>query len=187
MALMYNLMSSPYLYWIPQGMPFLRLGDTRYHPLTTIESMDPARLRLLDRNISDYQHDDNDVQAALADIVKGTDTGGEALIDLPVVCRVQPHRRLLRYPLLLKTEWRDRVYHRLRKAGLGPSILYPSSLQRIPGLKDLLGGQGNFPSAEAFAGRILTLPTHERVRHADIRGIREILVSDTRERHLQTF
>ena len=56
MAMLYNLMSSPNLYWIPQGLPFLRLGDTRYHPLTAIESMEPARLRLLDRNISEYQH-----------------------------------------------------------------------------------------------------------------------------------
>ena len=127
------------------------------------------------------------MQAALADIVKGTDTSGDALIDLPAVCRVQPHRRLLRYPLLLKTEWRDRVYHRLRKAGLGPSLLYPTSLPRIPGLKDLLDGQGNFQSAEAFARRMLTLPTHDRVRHADIRKIREILVADSRERHIQTL
>ncbi len=187
MALLYNLMSSPYLYWIPQGLPFLRLGDTRFYPLTAIESMDPGRLRLLDQNIYKYQHDYNDVQAALADIVKGTDTSEEALIDLPAVCQVQSHRRLLRYPLLIQAEWRDRIYRRLRKAGLGPSLLYPSSLPRIPGLEDLLHGQGNYPAAEAFARRILTLPTHDRVRHDDIRRIREILVADSRERHIQTF
>ncbi|MGW8228057.1 MAG: DegT/DnrJ/EryC1/StrS family aminotransferase [Gammaproteobacteria bacterium] len=181
MALIYNFMSSPYLYWIPQGLPFLRLGDTRYHPLTAIESMDAARLRLLDRNISDYQHHTNDVQAAMADIVKGTSTSGEAWVDLPAVCRAQPHRRLLRYPLLVQAERRDRIYHRLRKTGLGPSLLYPSSLPRIPGLKDLLSDQGNFPAAEAFAGRILTLPTHDRVRQADIRKIREIFLADNRK------
>jgi dTDP-4-amino-4,6-dideoxygalactose transaminase len=187
MAMLYNLMRSPHLYWIPQGLPFLHLGDTRYHPLTAIESMDPARLRLLDRNISEYQHHNNDVQTALADIVKGTDASEEALIDLPAVCQVQSHRRLLRYPLLIQAEWRDRIYRRLRNAGLGPSLLYPSSLPRIPGLKDLLHGQENFPAAEAFAGRILTLPTHDRVQHADIRKIREILVADHRERHIQTL
>ena len=149
MALLYNLMSSPYLYWIPQGLPFLRLGDTRYHPLTAIESMDPARLRLLDRNIYKYQHDYNDVQAALADIVKGTDTSGEALIDLPAVCQVQPHRRLLRYPLLIQAEWRDRVYRRLRKAGLGPSLLYPSSLPRI-GLGGPVAWPGGFPGGRCI-------------------------------------
>ena len=186
-ALLYNLMSSPYLYWIPQGLPFLRLGDTRYHPLTAIETMDPARLRLLDRNVSKYQHDKNDVQVALADIAKEAGGSGGVVIDLPAVCRVQPHRRLLRYPLLVQAEWRDRVYHRLRNAGLGPSLLYPSSLPRIHGLENLLQGQGDFPAADAFARRILTLPTHEGVRKADIGKIREILVADCSERLIETF
>ena len=187
MALLYNLMRSPYLYWIPQGLPFLRLGETRYRPLPAIESMDPARLRLLDRNISEFQHDKNFAQAALADIVKETDTCGEALIDLPAVCRVQPHRRLLRYPLLIQAECRDRVYHRLRNAGLGPSRLYPSSLPRIHGLEHLLQGQGDFPAADAFARRMLTLPTHEGVRKADIGKIRAILDADCSERLIQTL
>ena len=178
MALLYNLMRSPYLYWIPLGLPFLHLGDTRYHPLPAIETMDPARLRLLDRNVSEYQHHKNDVQVALADIAKETGASGGMVIDLPGVCRVKPHRRLLRYPLLIQAEWRDRVYYRLRNAGLGPSLLYPSSLPRIHGLDELLQGQGDFPAADAFARRILTLPTHEGVRNADIGKIREILVAD---------
>lgn len=186
-ALLYNLMSSPYLYWIPQNLPFLHLGDTRYHPLTAIETMDPVRLRLLCRNVSKYQHDNNGVQAALADIAKETVGRGGGVIDLPDACKVQPHRRLLRYPLLVQAEWRDRVYYRLRNAGLGPSLLYPSSMPRIHGLVNLLQGQGNFPVADAFARRILTLPTHEGVRNADIVKIREILVADCSERLIQTY
>ena len=177
-ARLYNLMRSPYLYWIPLSLPFLHLGETRYHPLTAIETMDPVRLRLLSRNVSKYQHHTNDVQAALADIARGLGDGGEAWIDLSAVCRVQPHQRLLRYPLLVQAEWRDRVYHRLRNAGLGPSLLYPSSLPRIHGLENLLRGQGDFPAADAFARRILTLPTHEGVRKADVCRIREILVAE---------
>jgi len=177
-ALLYNWMSSPFLYWIPRGLPFLHLGDTRYRPLNAIETMDPARFRLLDRNVSKYQHDRNDVQAALAGIAKETGASGGVVIDLPGVCQVQPHRRLLRYPLLVQAEWRDRVYHRLRNAGLGPSLLYPSSLPRIRGLENLLQGQGDFPAADAFARRILTLPTHDRVRKADVGRIREILVAE---------
>jgi dTDP-4-amino-4,6-dideoxygalactose transaminase len=186
-ALLYNLMRSPYLYWIPQGLPFLHLGDTRYHPLTAIETMDPARLQLLDWNVTKYQHDKNGVQVALADIAKETGSSGGVVIDLPGACRVQPQRRLLRYPLLVQAEWRDRVYHRLRNAGLGPSLLYPSSLPRIHGLENLLQDQVDFPAADAFARRLLTLPTHEGVRNADIAKIREILVADFSERLIQTF
>jgi len=89
--------------------------------------------------------------------------------------------------LLIQTAWRDRVYHRLRNAGLGPSLLYPSSLPRIHGLEKLLQGQGAFPAADAFARRILTLPTHEGVRKADIGKIREILVAECSERLIETF
>jgi dTDP-4-amino-4,6-dideoxygalactose transaminase len=186
-ALLYNLMRSPYLYWIPQGLPFLHLGDTRYSPLTAIETMDPERCRLLDCNVSGYQQRNNDVQAALAGIAKETGASGGVVIDLPGVCQVQSRRRLLRYPLLVQAEWRDRIYHRLRSAGLGPSLLYPSSLPRIHGLENLLQGQGDFPAADAFARRILTLPTHDGVRKADIGKIREILVADCSERLIETF
>jgi dTDP-4-amino-4,6-dideoxygalactose transaminase len=177
-ARLYNLMRSPYLYWIPLSLPFLHLGETRYHPLTAIETMDPVRLRLLSRNVSKYQHDNNNVQAALADIAKETVGRGGGVIDLPDACKVQPHRRLLRYPMLVQAEWRDRIYRRLRNAGLGPSLLYPSSMPRIHGLDNLLQGQGNFPVADAFARRILTLPTHEGVCKADVCRIREILVAE---------
>ena len=186
-GLLYNMMSSPYLYWMPQGLPFLHLGETRYHPLSAIETMDPVRLRLLYRNVSEYQHGNNDVQAALADIAKEAGGMGGRAIDLPAVCRFQPHRRLLRYPLLVQAELRDRVYHRLRDSGLGPSLLYPSSLPRILGLESLLQGQGDFPAANAFARRMLTLPTHEGVRNADIVKIREILVENCDERTIRTL
>jgi hypothetical protein len=186
MALLYNVMRSPYLYWIPQGLPFLHLGDTRYHRLTTIETMDPVRLGLFDRNVSEYQHGKNAVQSALADIANAAGGSGGVVLDLPAVCRVQPDRRLLRYPLLVHAAWRDRVYHRLRNAGLGPSLLYPSSLPGLPGLENLLQDQGSYPVAEAFAGRILTLPTHDGVRNADINKIRDILVVDCNECRIQT-
>jgi dTDP-4-amino-4,6-dideoxygalactose transaminase len=100
------------------------------------------------------------------------------LIDVPAVCRVERHRRLLRYPLLVPPEWRDRLYLRLRNAGLGASRLYPSSLPHIPGLGSQLEGQGDFPAAEALAARMLTLPTHVGVRDHDVRKIGEILVAD---------
>ena len=43
-AMLYNLLLSPRLYWIPQALPFLHLGETRYHPLERILPMDDARV-----------------------------------------------------------------------------------------------------------------------------------------------
>jgi dTDP-4-amino-4,6-dideoxygalactose transaminase len=99
----------------------------------------------------------------------------EGLIDLAEVCGVPPLRPLLRYPLLVDAPARDRVYRDLRRYGLGPSRMYPAALPDIPGLERILAGQGRFPAARAFAGRILTLPTHGRVRSGDIQKMRQVL------------
>jgi len=55
--------------------------------------------------------------------------------------------------------------------------MYPSSLPNISGLYGLLQGQGKFPVADEFSRRILTLPTHNRVRKPDIEKIRQIIDS----------
>ena len=42
-VLMFNRMISPRLYWLPQSLPFLNLGETRYYPLADIAAMVQAR------------------------------------------------------------------------------------------------------------------------------------------------
>jgi dTDP-4-amino-4,6-dideoxygalactose transaminase len=44
----------------------------------------------------------------------------------------------------------------------------------------VLAGQGPFPAAEAFATRILTLPTHTGVRRGDVAKMCRVL--DAREK-----
>ena len=52
-----------------------------------------------------------------------------------------------------------------------------ATLPGIPGLEGALAEPGPFPSAEAFAARILTLPTHNRVANGDIAEIRQVINS----------
>jgi len=173
----YNLASSPRHYWITQGMPFLRLGSTRYRPLARVAPMSPQIRALLENNIYKYQQDEGVAQAQLGSLVAMLNGNCGALIDLPAVCNHPARHRLLRYPFLVDPERRDGCYRLLRKAGLGPSRMYPAALPRIRGLDTILAGQGEFPEAETFASRILTLPTHSRVRVTDIGKMRYILAS----------
>jgi dTDP-4-amino-4,6-dideoxygalactose transaminase len=99
----------------------------------------------------------------------------DKVVDLPGACGSPLNRRLLRYPLLLDAAVRDRVYQRLKQAGLGPSIMYPSSLPKIVGVSGLLDEGLRFPNAENFAARILTLPTHLHVTEKDIDDMSAIL------------
>ena len=173
----YNRLRSPRLYWMLQGLPFLHLGETRFRPLTGISGMDEYRVGLLSANIEAYRDSSSSVQNAVTDMIAELADNGEQLLDLPDVCGISRNQRLLRYPLLIARDQRDRIYRELREAGMGPSRMYPSSLPDIPGLKALLTGQGRFPMAEDFAARILTLPIHDRVAVTDIRRFRRILSS----------
>ena len=176
-ARLYNRMVSPRLYWIPQNLPFLHLGETRYYPLPDIDAIDQARLAALPANITAYQHADIKVQQALAEMFRETDAAAIGQIDLPRACQLPPERRILRYPLLVDSAIRDRLYRQLHKFGSGPSIMYPATLPGISGLEMLLSDQGPFNAAEAFAARILTLPTHRWVSADDIAIIRRTLDS----------
>ena len=172
-ARLYNAMISPLVYWLPQALPFLHLGETCYHELSDIEAMDQVRLELLKGNINAYQ-DDARAIARCDDISSMLDSLGE-IHNLPRLCELTITRRLLRYPLLLDDATRDRVYQKLKQAGLGVSIMYPASLPNITGLQGVIDDRQNFPNAEMFASRLLTLPTHSQVSEKDIEKMNTVL------------
>ncbi|MDT8283248.1 MAG: DegT/DnrJ/EryC1/StrS family aminotransferase, partial [Gammaproteobacteria bacterium] len=171
---LYNVMISPRLYWLPQALSFLHLGETRYHALHAVEAMDQRRMNLLASNINCYKTDKKarsnyeKISSMLASV--------EGVIDLPRVCRMKENRRLLRYPLLLPTTRRDRVYHKLQQAGLGASVMYPASLPGIKGIDEVLYDSKKYVNAEMFAAQILTLPLHAQVSDQDIQKMQAILM-----------
>ena len=174
---LYNAMISPRLYWLPQSLPFLHLGETRYHRLQAIEVMDQMRIELLPVNISCYQ-DDTDASVRcekMSSMLESLTDLQDKLRNLPRICNMESDRRLLRYPVLLDTALRDRACQRLKQTGLGASIMYPTSLPKISGVNHLLYGKQSFPNAEDFASRVLTLPTHTGVGEKDIGRMKTIL------------
>ena len=173
-AMLYNQLIKPWLYWIPQQLPFLHLGETRYHPLNNIGAMDVARFSLLPANVMAYRDATMAGQRGVAAMLAGLGIAPEKLVDLPAACEVSGKRRLLRYPLLVDHSLREALYTNLERKGLGPSRMYPVALPAIPGLASMFSGQGPFPAADAFAARVLTLPVHGRVRAADIGMMRQV-------------
>lgn len=174
---LYNRIISPRLYWLPQALPFLHLGETRYHPLCAIESMNSEHKALLPVNITAYRDDEMLIQKELVDMLEKLSFDGKDFTDLPKACKIAEDRRLLRYPLLVKPEDREKLYTELRRFGLGPSRMYPTALSKIPGLESLLSDQGDFPVASSFAERLLTLPTHKQVCRKDIAKMNQVLCS----------
>ena len=174
---LYNAIILPSLYWLPQSLPFLHLGETRYHTLQAIEVMDQQYMDLLPANIYCYQDDASASirREKISLMLDSLTDSSDRPINLPRLCKVEANRRLLRYPLLLEARSRDRAYLRLKQAGLGASIMYPASLPKIPGVNHLLDDRQSFPNAEDFASRVLTLPTHTGVSEKDIDKMKNIL------------
>ena len=174
-VLLYNRLLAPRSYWTLQWFPFLHLGETRYHPLESVGPLDSIRRRLLKANIACYLGHNTDTRIRISGMIDSLSDRG--IVNLPVACQLSVQQRLLRYPLLLDSDKRDRVYARLSEPGLGVSIMYPAILPTISGLETLLAGQGPFPAADQFAARLLTLPTHVGVRRDDIEAMSVIMGS----------
>jgi dTDP-4-amino-4,6-dideoxygalactose transaminase len=171
---LYNLFRSPSLYWIPATLPFMRLGETRFEPLASIDPMDQPAMKRLPAAVNAYRRTRCESQYLTAQMVSGF--AREALIDLPRVCCDNDVPRLLRYPLLVtSSNTRNLLLHGLSTAGLGASSMYATTLPRISGLEQILADQGPFPNAEEFSRALITLPTHAGVKSADIHAMEHIL------------
>lgn len=167
---LYNTLLNPRLYWLPASLPFLHLGETRYHPLHSISSMHNLKQGLLATNIEAYQSRSLNTQQEISRMVR---KHAECCIDLPAICDISPERPLLRYPVLVKQK-RNRVLASLIAHGLGGSPMYPSVLPLIEGLDLILDSSLQYPNAADFAVNFMTLPTHDRVNAKDLGMIGEI-------------
>lgn len=173
-AKLYNFMIKPRLYWLPLSLPFLHLGETHYHSLSSLKAIDRIKLSILPSNVKAYQDDSMNAQNKLYEMLSKFDSGNSGITDLSRLCKCSKERKLLRYPLLVEQEIRDQLYTKLQQYGLGVSRMYPAILPEITGLGGLLQ-QGEFPEAASFAKRLLTLPTHSQVSQTDIDKICQVI------------
>ncbi|WP_198411243.1 DegT/DnrJ/EryC1/StrS family aminotransferase [Marinimicrobium alkaliphilum] len=154
---LYNTLSAPRAYrWLANN-PLLKLGATEYSSLEKIAPMDTFRASLLAHSLMHYRERPLTIQAtyleqfaAINRLKLDDNTLGQQAV-------------FLRYPLLLESEReRDRVLNALDAEGLGASRLYATVITEIEGVKDI-EARGTLDNAYAFAKRLLTLPTHDKV------------------------
>jgi len=158
----YNLLLSPWYYWLPESLPFLHLGETVYHPMVSIDPFPAERLVYLPSNIKSYWSRQNHLSVKIHELLHRFMSND--LIDLPSLCCGAALPPLIRYPILAKTkEQADLLYSRSKSCGLGLSRMYKKPLNEIAGLDDLFSNQGVFPNSKQFADLLLTLPNHVRV------------------------
>ena len=163
----------PQLYWLPSGLPFLRLGETLFDPdfpLRKFSSFQAGlmkgfakklqRLWQMRRDNSRYwtQH--------LPDTLVQT------------VVRYNPRPDVLRFPVRVGDgKSSDLLMQRSARVGLGVARTYPDAIHRIPELTRHFAGQ-EFPSARRAANEILTLPVHGFVTEKDRKRLVRLLASE---------
>jgi perosamine synthetase len=152
----------PILYWFPEGLPFLKLGETLFYkefPVRKLSEMKAGCLWNWPRRLETA----NRVRSATADYFRER---------LPYKkFPVQPAICYLRLPVILDSrETRDRLYLYSRLKGLGFSRMYPTAINEIEEIKEMFDGE-TYPGAREVAEKLVTLPTHHWVGERDREAI----------------
>ncbi|MCP9450833.1 MAG: DegT/DnrJ/EryC1/StrS family aminotransferase [Nitrospira sp.] len=163
--LVYATFLHPRRYWIPNSLPFLGLGTTAYrtdYPLAQYDKwMAPLGRRLFARLDAIAAQR----RAAAERYAKRLPWGS---LLRPIVPRPTAEPAYLRYPVLVAPECRDRVMESLRQKGIGATASYPSAINDIPEIQDLLKCEDReISGGRDLAKQILTLPTHGYVTEED--------------------
>ena len=165
-----KLLIHPWLYWLPAGLPFLKLGESIFDVNFAIHHLDESRAGLL---LSWRQRLDQAIRSRFArtnEYLQWLNAEVEPLD--PIRCVKTAYLRL---PVIMPSaEEKQRLCVLAANKGLGVSPLYPSPISQVPELKGLFE-QERFPGAELLAERLVTLPVHMYVDASDISRICELL------------
>jgi len=165
----YNRLTEPFFYQFLNRNPLLSLGQTRYHSLLEITSMDSVRSTLLATNMELYANSNAAVDLKY----------DQLFLDIGFQNAFKPlgtnrRRRLLRYPVLFSSiEQKNRIYPKLVKLGLGATEMYKMTLPEIEGVKDI-STKGSLKNAISFASRFISLPVHGAVTAEHLQLIQDI-------------
>lgn len=170
----YSTLLNPRLYWIPNSIPFLKLGVTEFEPAfraTQLPSLSEALLLQVIEGLAEVNRIRRENAAVLAEAFS---SGPNFSTPRPA-----PNSRpsYIRFPLIAREEsLRDRAVSRLREAGIGATAFYPSAICEIPAIhKYMATPDFHRRRAEDLSRRLLTLPTHPFVRPQDLTRMVEVL------------
>ena len=159
-----HLLIRPAAYWFPSGLPFLRLGETKFYRDFPMLKMGRMRAGLLSRWRPRLSQSTMDRSEKTSRIVRR--------LKEDRVHRIFPQSQYgsvhLRLPLLMNSrEQKHRVCALSNDRGLGISACYPGTVQQIPELQSVLDG-ANVSGASTLAECLVTLPTHHYVNELDV-------------------
>ena len=147
----------PGLYWIPSGIPPLKLGETIFHkdfPMKRLSGREAVMLQGWDKTLEEWNGKRRENVLYFYERLSGRFTFDPSLpyLRLPVLARDKAER--------------DRIASFSKERGLGVVRMYPTPVNEIPEIESGFTGL-EFPSASRVADRLLTIPTHPYLSTAD--------------------
>lgn len=166
----YLFLSNPYLYWIPQRMPFLHLGETRFEPEFDLLQGSSITIALVSSLLATLNKEKETRYRNSEWYIKNTN---KQTLDF---CLRYDRFPYLRFPLLFPDrQTRNQMFNKMQSKGCGAALYYPTTLNQMPGLKEKLKDSENYENGNILANRLLTLPVHSGVRDSDLKRIAFIL------------
>ena len=153
----------PRLYWIPNALPFLRLGQTVFPKSVAVKRLSGMQAGLL----HDWEHRLSESNQ------RRSETAASVSRQMSLTLPQGPSHPYLRLPILAATpQGRARIHSFAQRRGLGVSVAYPTPINEIPEISHMFDGR-RFPSARRVSEHILTIPTHQWISEKDKRAIVE--------------
>jgi len=150
-SILMKIFLNPYLYWFPDGLPFLKIGETRFHDTFPSYRLSGFKAGLLDR-WRDRLEANNKFRLEIGKYYIGH-------LDLdkrtPIYSDDVPY---LRFPFYMHHGIeKDDICKRYKWLGVSP--MYPDSINNISEIKDRFK-ETSYGNAEWIAKSLVTLPTH---------------------------
>lgn len=165
--LLFSVLFHPRLYWLPQSLPWLRLGETIFTTDYSVSRLNARVLRVAPRVCADMGKARDTRSRLAAAYSEKLERYRDEFLFMPDANDCM--QGLLRYPLVFKRKRaRDRALAGLKR--LGASGMYPAPVNEITGVPPEFRG-GHFPNASLVSENILTLPLHVHVTESDISAI----------------
>ena len=153
----------PGLYWIPNALPFLRLGQTIFPKSVSVKRLSGMQAGLLHNWQSRLSQSNQ----------RRSETAASVSRQLSLSLPHGPSHPYLRMPILAATPQRRKHIHAFaERRGLGLSVAYPTPINEIPEIRHMFDGK-RYPSARRVSEHILTIPTHQWISEKDKLAIAE--------------
>lgn len=173
MLLIYSAFFHPRMYWFPQSLPWLQLGETVFTLDLDIKKMNSLAIKLGNELFPQFNEIRKNRMRLTKRYLESLTQFEKAFQFIPNDS--QDEIALLRFPIIFKRgEERNKILLTLKKEGLGATGSYPVSIDKQQGVSKYLRANATFPNAVIISERILTLPLHEFVTPKDIENISNI-------------